>query len=208
MVSDDGSIDIQVNHGDVPELCVSQSFQDIIKKYNADGKNLSRAEKDGYIYAKQKVEAAQNFITLIERRQHTLMSVMQCIVELQRPFFIEEDEVLLTPLTLKEVAERLGLDISTVSRVTSSKYVQTRYGLYPLKYFFSAGFVSADGEELTARKVKTALAEIIDAEDKNFPLGDEIIAQMLKEKGLPVARRTVGKYREQMGIPTARLRKQ
>ena len=208
MVSDDGSIDIQINHGDIPELCVSQSFQDIIKKYNADGKNLSRAEKDGYIYAKQKVEAAQNFITLIERRQHTLMSVMQCIVELQRPFFIEEDEVLLTPLTLKEVAERLGLDISTVSRVTSSKYVQTRYGLYPLKYFFSAGFVSVDGEELTARKVKTALAEIIDAEDKNFPLGDEIIAQMLKEKGLPVARRTVGKYREQMGIPTARLRKQ
>jgi RNA polymerase sigma-54 factor len=207
MASDDGDIDIQLNHGDVPQLRVSRSFQDIVRNYSAGNKNTSRQEKEGYIYARQKVESAQNFINLIERRQQTLLAVMHCIVELQRPFFLDEDENLLRPLTMKEVAERTGMDKSTASRVVGGKYVQTRYGLYPLKFFFSTGFVSAEGEELSARQIKATLTEIIDAEDKAAPLGDEILAQMLKERGLPVARRTVSKYREQLGIPVARLRK-
>lgn len=207
MASDDGDIDIQLNHGDVPQLRVSRSFQDIVRNYSAGNKNTSRQEKEGYIYARQKVESAQNFINLIERRQQTLLAVMHSIVELQRPFFLDEDENLLRPLTIKEVAERTGMDKSTASRVVGGKYVQTRYGLYPLKFFFSTGFVSAEGEELSARQIKATLTEIIDAEDKAAPLGDEILAQMLKERGLPVARRTVSKYREQLGIPVARLRK-
>ena len=208
MVTDDGDIDIQLNQGDVPQLRVSRSFQDIVHSYSAGGREVSRQEKEGYIYAKQKVESAQNFINLIERRQQTLLAVMRSIVELQRPFFLDEDENLLRPLTVKEVAERTGMDKSTASRVVGGKYVQTRYGLYPLKYFFSTGFVSAEGEELSTRQIKSTLTEIIDAEDKAAPLGDEILAQMLKERGLPVARRTVSKYREQLGIPVARLRKE
>jgi RNA polymerase sigma-54 factor len=208
LVGDDGSIDVQLNQGDVPQLRVSRSFQDIVYNYFANDREVSRQEKEGYIYAKQKVESAQNFINLIERRQQTLLAVMHCIIELQRPFFLDEDENLLRPLTIKEVAERAGMDKSTASRVVGGKYVQTRYGLYPLKYFFSSGFVSAEGEEVSTRQIKSALVEIIDAEDKVAPLGDEELALALKDKGFPVARRTVSKYREQLGIPVARLRKQ
>ena len=133
---------------------------------------------------------------------------MNCIVQLQRPFFDEDDEQLLRPLTLKDVAGRVGIDISTVSRVTSSKYVQTAYGIYPLKFFFSTQFTSSEGDELSARQVRNALKDIIEAEDKKNPLSDEALAQALCKRGFNVARRTVAKYRDMLGLPTARLRKE
>ena len=132
---------------------------------------------------------------------------MRTIAELQRPFFDEDDESRLRPMTLKDVAERTRLDISTVSRVTNSKYVQTAYGTYPLKFFFSSQFKTNEGEELSSRKIKTMLRRLIEEEDKNAPLPDEALAAQLKEQGYPVARRTVAKYREQMGFPPARLRR-
>ena len=132
---------------------------------------------------------------------------MTAIVELQRPFFDEDDETLLRAMTLKDVASRIGVDISTVSRVTGSKYVQTDYGIYPLKFFFSTQFVTEAGDELSARRVKTALRELLETEDKKAPLADQVLAERLKEAGFPVARRTVAKYREQLGFPPARLRR-
>lgn len=206
-VADDGSLTIRLNHGEVPELRVSRAFRDSIREY-ADKKNkLSREQKDTYLYACRKVEAAQSFIDILHRRNNTLYAVMRTIAELQRPFFDEDDESRLRPMTLKDVAERTRLDISTVSRVTNSKYVQTAYGTYPLKFFFSSQFKTNEGEELSSRKIKALLRRLIEEEDKNAPLPDEALAARLKEQGYPVARRTVAKYREQMGFPPARLRR-
>lgn len=207
-VGRDGLPEVTLNRGDIPELHVSRAFRDSIRQY-AGQRNLTREQREAYIYARQKVDAAQTFISLIRRRGDTLLAVMQSIVDLQADFFTnDDDETLLRPLTLKEVAARAGVDISTVSRVTGSKYVQTDYGTYPLKFFFSSQFTSEDGEELSARQVRNALRDIIEAEDKRRPLADEALAEQLKAQGLPVARRTVAKYREQMGIPPARLRRQ
>ena len=206
-VADDGSLVIRLNHGEVPELRVSRAFRDSIREY-ADKKNkLSREQKDTYLYACRKVEAAQSFIDILHRRNNTLYAVMRTIAELQRPFFDEDDESRLRPMTLKDVAERTRLDISTVPRVTNSKYVQTAYGTYPLKFFFSSQFKTNEGEELSSRKIKAMLRRLIEEEDKNAPLPDEALAAQLKEQGYPVARRTVAKYREQMGFPPARLRR-
>ncbi len=160
------------------------------------------------MYARGKVEAAQSFINLLSRRNQTLLAVMRAIVRLQRPFFDEDDEDLLRPLALKDVAALAGVDISTVSRVTSSKYVQTGYGVYPLKFFFSSQFTASDGEELSARKVRAVLRSLVEGEDKRRPYSDDALAAMLKERGFAVARRTVAKYRDAMGFPTARLRKE
>ena len=168
---------------------------------------VTEEDGDAYLYAKKKVEAAQGFIDAIHQRQHTLMSVMQVIVDLQRPFFEDGDEVLLRPMILKDVADRAGVDISTVSRVTGSKYVQTDFGVYPLKFFFSNAVTTDEGEEHSTRKIKLLLREMIEHEDKRHPLTDENLAAMLADKGLPVARRTVAKYREQLGLPVARLRR-
>ena len=207
-VGTDGLPLVELNQGDVPELRVSRAFRDSISQYAARRGSLTRHQREAYVYARQKVEAAQAFIGLIARRQHTLMAVMQAIVDLQEPFFTEnDDEALLRPLVLKDVAARAGVDISTVSRVTGSKYVQTDYGLYPLKFFFSSQFTSESGDEVSTRQVRAALRDIIEAEDKKRPLSDEAITARLREQGLPVARRTVAKYREQMGILAARLRK-
>lgn len=207
-VGTDGLPLVELNQGDVPELRVSRAFRDSISQYAARRGSLTRHQREAYVYARQKVEAAQAFIGLIARRQHTLMAVMQAIVDLQEPFFTEnDDEALLRPLVLKDVAARAGVDISTVSRVTGSKYVQTDYGLYPLKFFFSSQFTSESGDEVSTRQVRATLRDIIEAEDKKRPLSDEAITARLREQGLPVARRTVAKYREQMGILAARLRK-
>jgi len=132
---------------------------------------------------------------------------MKAIIQLQRPFFVEGDEELLRPMILKDVAEKTGLDLSTVSRVSNSKYVQTRWGTFPLKYFFSDGYVTQSGEELSTRKIKLTLRDIIDAEDKHKPLSDDALRDALAQRGFPIARRTVAKYREQLGVPVARLRK-
>lgn len=208
VITPDGEAQVSLNNGDLPELRVSRAFRDSIRQYGRKRQNLTRQQNDAYVYARQKVDAAQAFLNLLSRRRQTLLAVMQCIVDLQRPFFDDDDEQLLRPMTLKEVAERVGVDISTVSRVTSNKYVQTSYGTYPLKFFFSTQFTSSEGDEVSARKVKIALRDLIEAEDKSHPLADEVMAAELKKLGFNVARRTVAKYRDMMGYPTARLRKQ
>ena len=204
---DDGTIPMTLNQGDVPELKISDSFLDILRQYDGERQKMSRSEKDALLYTRQKIEKAQMFIDAIRQRRHTLTVTMQAIIDLQRPFFLEGDELLLRPMILKDVAERTGLDISTISRVTGSKYVQTNYGIYPLKWFFSDGFTTDDGQEIATRKIQNALKEIIENEDRKKPLSDETLTQMLNQKGFPIARRTVAKYREQLGIPVARLRK-
>ena len=205
--NEEGGIDIQLNNGDIPQLRVSRSFRELIDEYSKNKKNLNREQKDAYVYSKQKVDSAQNFINAIKQRQDTLLRTMRAIVDMQRPFFEDGDETLLRPMILKDIAQRTGLDISTVSRVSNSKYAQTEFGVFPLKYFFNDTFVTQGGEELSKVKIKSTLKELIEAEDKNEPLSDDALARMLKEKGYAVARRTVAKYREQMGFPVARLRR-
>lgn len=205
----DGLPVIELESGEVPELRVSPAFRDSIRQYAGRQGKLSREQRDAYVYARQKVESAQTFIGLLKRRSQTLMAVMRAIVDLQLPFFqADDDEALLRPMTLKEVAAKAGVDISTVSRAAASKYVQTDYGIYPIKFFFSSQFTAETGDELSARHVKAALRDIIDAEDKHSPLSDEAIAAALRGRGLPVARRTVAKYREQLGILSTRLRRE
>ena len=168
---------------------------------------MSRQMKEALLYTKKKVEAAQSFIEAIKVRRHTLTVTMRAIIQWQHRFFEDGDESSLRPMILKDIAEKTGLDISTVSRVSSSKYAQTRWGTFPLRYFFSDGIKTADGEELSTRKIKAALRDIINNEDKHKPLSDDALMKLLGEKGFPIARRTVSKYREQMGIPIARLRR-
>lgn len=204
---DDGTVTFTLNSGDVPQLQVSQSFADLLKEYQTNKEGLSRQMKEALLYTKQKVDAAQGFIAAVQSRRRTLTITMQAIIDIQRRFFEEGDESLLRPMILKDVADRTGLDLSTISRVSNSKYALTRWGTFPLKYFFSDGVVTEDGEELSTREIKAALREIIDGEDKHQPLSDELLSSLLKERGYPIARRTVAKYREQMNIPVARLRK-
>mgnify|MGYP000056551631 CR=1 FL=1 len=176
---------------------LAKKFVDICHEYG----------KEAMMFLKQKMDAAQGFIDAVKQRQNTLMTTMQAIIDLQRPFFLEGDESLLKPMILKDVAERTGLDISTISRVSNSKYVQTNFGIYPLKFFFSDGYTTEDGEEMSVREIRKILKECIDGEDKKKPLTDDELADILKEKGYPIARRTVAKYRQQLNIPVARLRK-
>ena len=204
---DDGNVTFVLNHSDVPELTVSQSFVDTLREYQADKEHMSRQMKEALLYTKTKVDAAQNFIAAIRQRQHTLTITMQAIIQWQHRFFEEGDEALLRPMILKDIAERTGLDLSTISRVSNSKYAQTRWGTFPLRFFFSDGLKTAEGEELSTREIKAVIRDIIQHEDKQKPLSDEIIQRMLGEQGFPIARRTVSKYREQMGIPIARLRR-
>jgi RNA polymerase sigma-54 factor len=205
---DDGSVTFALNHGDVPELTVSQSFVDTLRDYQSDKEHMSRQMKEALLYTKTKVDAAQNFIAAIRQRQHTLTITMQAIIQWQHRFFEEGDEGLLRPMILKDIAERTGLDLSTISRVSNSKYAQTRWGTFPLRFFFSDGLKTAEGEELSTREIKAMIRDIVSHEDKQKPLSDEMIQRNLEEQGYPVARRTVSKYREQMGIPVARLRRE
>ena len=163
--------------------------------------------KEALLYIKQKVDAAQGFIEAIRSRRHTLTVTMRAIIQLQHQFFVDGDEASLKPMILKDVAEKTGLDISTISRVSNSKYAQTRWGTFPLRHFFSDGYTTEQGEELSTRQLKAALRDIIDAEDKRKPLSDDALTAAMNEKGYSIARRTVAKYREQMGIAVARLRR-
>lgn len=207
-VNSDGSVSIRLNNDNVPELCVSRSFIDTVKEYSDHRDKLSREQLDTYIYTKKKVEDAQNFINLIKRRQQTMLAVMRGIVNMQRPFFDDDDETLLRPLRLKEVADDAGVNISTVSRAANSKYVQTAYGVYPLSFFFSSSIKDKDGKDISNYQVKLALQEIVDAEDKHNPLSDDAIVEKLKERNFSVARRTVVKYRSQLNIPSTKYRKE
>jgi len=157
--------------------------------------------------AKGKVEKAQGYIEAIKQRRHTLSTTMKAIIDIQHKFFVDGDEADLRPMILKDVADKTGLDISTISRVSNIKYVQTKWGTFPLRFFFTESYTTEDGEELSTRKIKIALKELIDQEDKKKPLSDDQLREALNKKGFPIARRTVAKYREQLGISVARLRK-
>lgn len=205
----EGNISISLNQGDVPELRVSRSYRDLLKEYGGRGKTLSASQQDAYVYARKKVTDAQFFIELVRRRRQTLLGVMEAIAFIQHDFFADDDdENALIPMVLKDVAQRAGVDVSTVSRVVSNKYCETPYGIYPLKHFFSKVFTSENGEELSSRKAKSLLRQLIDAEDKRVPLSDEALAAAMARQGMPISRRTVAKYREQMGVPKSTLRKQ
>lgn len=204
---DDGTINLSLNNRNVPELRMNRDFTTLLEEHTKNKANQSKESREAMLFLKQKVDAAQGFIDAVKQRQNTLMKTMQAIIDLQRPFFREGDESLLRPMILKDVAERAGLDISTVSRVSNSKYVQTNYGIYPLKFFFSDGYVTESGEEMSVREIRKILKECIDNEDKSKPYTDDELGEMLKQKGYPIARRTVAKYRQQMNIPVARLRK-
>ena len=205
---DDGTVTFTLNHGEVPELTLSQSFIDSMNEYQQNKDNLNRQTKEALLYIKKKVDAAQNFIEAIRVRRHTLTVTMQAIITLQRQFFLDGDEASMRPMILKDVAEKTGLDLSTISRVCNSKYALTRWGTFPLRHFFSDSYVTESGEELSTRQIKAVLRDLIEAEDKRHPLSDDALREQLTEKGFPIARRTIAKYREALGIPIARLRKE
>ena len=204
---DDGTVNLSLNNRNVPELRMNRDFTQMLEEHTKNRANQSKESKEAMMFLKQKIDAAQGFIDAVKQRQNTLLTTMQAIIDLQRPFFLEGDESLLRPMILKDVAERTGLDISTISRVSNSKYVQTNYGIYPLKFFFSDGYTTESGEEMSVREIRRILKECIDNEDKKKPYTDDELTDILKQKGYPIARRTVAKYRQQMNIPVARLRK-
>lgn len=204
---DDGTITLTLNNGNVPELHLSQEFNDLLEEYTTNKENQSKDSKDTFLFLKQKVDAAQGFINAIKQRHQTLLKTMQAIIDLQRPFFLEGDETLLKPMILKDIAERAQLDVSTISRVSNSKYVQTNYGIFPLRFFFNDGYTTGEGDELSVREIKYFLEECVANENRENPYTDDELADILKEKGYPIARRTVAKYRQQLNIPTARYRR-
>ncbi len=206
-VSDEGALSVILNDRNLPELRMSRDFTRMVEEHTKNRANQSKESKEAVLFLKQKLDAAQGFIDALKQRQQTLLTTMQGIVELQRPFFLEGDEALLRPMILKDVAERTGLDISTISRVSNNKYVQTNYGIYLLKHLFSDSYTTEKGEEMSVRRVRQILKECIDHEDKMNPYTDDELAAMLKENGFPMARRTVAKYRQQLHIPVARMRR-
>lgn len=205
---DDGTITLNLNNKNIPELRLSKEFKELLEEHTTNKDNQSKESYDAFLFLKQKVDAAQGFINAIKQRQETLSNTMQAIIHLQRPFFQEGDELLLKPMILKDVAERAKLDVSTVSRVSNSKYVQTNYGIYPLRFFFSDSYTTDSGEELSVREIKQVLQELIDQENKSMPYNDDELTEKMNQKGFPLARRTVAKYRQLLNIPTARLRRE
>jgi len=203
--NNDGKLELQVNGRNVPELRVSNMYQSMLQEY---AKSKDRSGKEALGFVKQKIDSAKWFIDALKQRQNTLLLTMQAIMDFQREFFMQGDETKLRPMILKDIADRVSLDISTVSRVANSKYVQTPYGTFLLKFFFSESLSTDSGEEVSTREVKKILSDCIEAEDKHNPLTDDALAKILKDKGYNIARRTVAKYREQLDIPVARMRKQ
>lgn len=204
---DDGNVTFTLNRGNLPELHVSPSFTDMIEAYKGNRQSMNRQAKEALLYAREKVDRAQGYIEAIRQRRHTLSVTMKAIIDIQHKFFVSGDEADLKPMVLKDVAARTGLDISTISRVSNAKYAQTKWGVFPLRFFFSDGYSTGNGEELSTRKIKLALKDVVDKENKANPLSDEQLAAEMKKRGYPIARRTVAKYREQLGIPVARMRK-
>ncbi len=203
----DGELQLTLNSKNVPELRVNRTYNEMLESYQHQKNLSSRDQKDAITFVKQKLDSARWFIDAIRQRQNTLIITMQAILEYQKEYFIEGDETKLKPMILKDIADRTGLDISTISRVANSKYIQTNFGIFSLKYFFSEGMQTDSGEEVSTREIKKILQDCIDNEDKKKPLTDEKLASILNDKGYPVARRTVAKYREQLNIPVARMRK-
>ena len=205
--NNNGVLELSLNSKNAPELRVSEGYRDMIKAYDRSEKK-NKAQKEAVLFIKQKLDSAKWFIDAIKQRQHTLLHTMQAIMDFQKEFFSTGDETELKPMILKDIAALTALDVSTVSRVANSKFVQTEYGTYKLKYFFSEALQTESGEEVSTREVKTILNEFITAENKRKPLSDDVLTDMLMEKGYNIARRTVAKYREQLNIPVARLRKE
>jgi len=202
-----GKLELTLNSRNAPELRISEGYRDMMKEYDRGAKKDKR-QKEAVIFIKQKIDAAKWFIDAIKQRQHTLLSTMTAIMNHQYDFFLTGDETNLRPMILKDIAEKTGLDISTVSRVANSKFVQTEFGTYRLKFFFSESLSTDSGEEVSTREVKKILSDLIEGESKKHPLSDERLTELLQEKGYNIARRTVAKYREQLNIPVARLRKE
>ena len=205
-LSEDG-FDLHLNSKNLPELRLSSAYSEMLHSYSKD-KSQKKEMKDAVLFVKQKIDSAKWFIDAIKQRQNTLLLTMNAILEYQQEYFIDGDETKLKPMILKDVAEMTGLDISTVSRVANSKFVQTHFGIFPLKFFFSEGLQTDSGEEVSTREIKRILRDCIENEQKRKPLTDESLTDILQEKGYQIARRTVAKYREQLNIPVARLRKE
>lgn len=203
----DGELVLSLNQQNVPDLKINDSYLDMLRSLVEHNKQKNKNQKEAMMFVKQKVDSAKWFIDAIRQRNHTLLLTMSEIIDFQKEYFKEGDETRLKPMILKDIAERTGLDISTISRVSNSKYIQTHFGIFALKYFFSEGLQKDDGEEVSTREIKKILQECIVNEDKHKPLTDEKLTQILKEKSYNIARRTVAKYREQLDIPVARLRK-
>ncbi len=202
-----GKLRLSLNSKNAPELRISDGYQEMMQAYDRGNKKDKR-QKEAVQFIKQKLDAAKWFIDAIKQRQHTLLNTMQAIIDYQKEFFLTGDDTTMRPMILKDIAAITNLDISTISRVANSKFVQTEFGTYKLKYFFSEGLTTDSGEEVSTREVKTILGQIIDAENKRRPYSDEKLTEMLTEKGYNIARRTVAKYREQLNISVARLRKE
>ncbi|MDQ2657667.1 MAG: RNA polymerase factor sigma-54 [Bacteroidota bacterium] len=207
LTNNNGKLELALNSRNAPELRISRSYTEMFKAYDKSNKRDKKL-KEAVTFVKQKLDAAKWFIDAIKQRQQTLLRTMRAIVDFQYDYFLEGDETKLKPMILKDIASMINMDISTVSRVASSKAVQTDFGIFPLKYFFSEGITTDSGEEVSSREVKQIIKDIIDAEDKNKPLSDDKLEKILNEKGYNIARRTVAKYREQLNIPVARLRKE
>lgn len=207
VTENEGRLQLTINGRNAPELKVSKDYKQMLKGY-AEGAKASKSDKEALTFVKQKLDGAKWFIDAIKQRQNTLLLTMDAIMNYQKEYFLTGDETNLRPMILKDIAEIVELDISTISRVANSKYVQTGYGTFSLKYFFSESLSTDSGEEVSTREVKKILSEAVENEEKRKPLTDEKLANLLKEKGYNIARRTVAKYREQLNIPVARLRKE
>lgn len=205
--NNNGTLELTLNARNAPELRISEGYRDMLKSYGS-GKKKNKSQKEALLFIKQKIDAAKWFIDAIKQRQHTLLLTMNAIMNYQKKFFLSGDETDLRPMILKDIAEQIDMDISTISRVANSKYVQTEFGTFILKYFFSEAIVNDNGEEVSTREVKRILQDLIASENKKKPYSDERIMELLSDEGYTVARRTVAKYREQLEIPVARLRKQ
>lgn len=203
----DGRLELSLNSRNAPELKVSKEYETMLRNY-AEGAKTSKSDKEAMTFVRQKLDSAKWFIDAIRQRQQTLLMTMDAIMRYQEQYFLTGDETKLKPMILKDIADIVNMDISTVSRVANSKYVQTNFGIYPLKYFFSESLSTDSGEEVSTREVKKILSDAIEGEDKRNPLTDEKLMELLNEKGYNIARRTVAKYREQLNLPVARMRKE
>ena len=201
-----GKLELTLNSRNNPELHVNKDYVEMLEDFSKQKNNKSNKEAINFV--KNKIESAKWFIEAVKQRHNTLFTTMEAIMEYQKEYFLTGDETKLKPMILKDISEKVGLDISTISRVANSKYVQTAYGTFPLKSFFSESLTNDEGEEVSTREIKKILMDCIDQEDKSKPLTDDVLAQILKEKGYNIARRTIAKYREQLDIPVARLRKE
>lgn len=206
--NDEGVLEISLNSRNTPELRISRTYSDMLETYAAAKNKPSSEQKEAVTFVKQKLDSAKWFIDAIKQRQNTLLVTMNAILEYQEEYFEEGDETKLKPMILKDIADKTNLDISTISRVANSKYIQTHFGIFPLKFFFSEGLQTESGEEVSTREIKKILQDCIDNEEKKKPLTDDKLAAILQEKGYHIARRTIAKYREQLNIPVARMRKE